>query len=87
MSFPYVLPFHVILQFSNSLRHSSSSRPTKKVAGGISFIYRVFFVSLLYLPHEFFRQGLLLVFLLLKLFRHSSYFIKVKLIGEDSELF
>jgi len=40
---------------------------------------RVVFVSLLCLPHAFFRRGPVFVFLIIKLFRHStSYFFKFR---------
>jgi len=63
MSFPYVLLFHVILQFSNSIRHGSSRDCQKRLLVEFRF-FRVFLVLFLFLPHAFLRRGLVFVFLL-----------------------
>jgi len=78
MSFPYVLIFHVILQFSNSVRHDSGTDCQKSLLAEFR-CFRVFLVPFLYLPHAFLWRGPVFLFLLLKFFRHStSYFFKIR---------
>jgi len=62
MSFPYVLPFHVILQFSNSLRHSSSIDQQKRLLAEFPLFIVYFSCLFCTYPMNFFGKGFCLSF-------------------------
>jgi len=65
------LLFHEHLQFSNTIRHGSCTDYQHRLLATFQ-VSSCRFVSLLCLPHTFFRRGPVLVLLVIKLFRHST---------------
>jgi len=69
---------HEHLQFSNTIRHGSCTEGQQRFLAAFQ-VSSCSFVSLLCLPHAFFRRGPVFVLLMTKVFgRSTSYFLKVK---------
>jgi len=69
---------HEHLQFSKTIRHGSCTECQQRLLAAFQ-VYSCSFVSLLCLPHAFFRRGPVFVLLTIKLFGYStSCFFKVR---------
>ena len=69
---------HEHLQFSNTIRRGSCIECQQRLLAAFQF-FSYSFVSLLCLPHAFFRRGPVFVLLITKVFgRSTSYFFKIR---------
>jgi len=68
---------HEHLQVSNTIRHGSCTDCQQRLLVALQ-VSSCSFVTLLCLPHAFFRRGLVFILLIMKFFGHStSYFLKL----------